>query len=86
MGLDVHTIGGVIAAGQRLLDVVPLNDKLVVQATIDPLDIDQVAEGLPATVWLSAVNRRTQKGIEGRVRTVSAAASLADQLAALDGP
>ena len=72
VGLDGHTSGGVIAAGQRLLDVVPLNDKLVVQATIDPLDIDQVAEGLPATVWLSAVNRRTQKGIEGRVRTVSA--------------
>lgn len=72
VGLNVHTVGGVIAAGQPLLDVVPLNDKLVVQATIDPLDIDQVAVGLPATVWLSALNRRTQEGIEGTVRTVSA--------------
>ena len=42
------------------------------QATIDPLDIDQVAVGLPATIWLSALNRRTQTGIEGTVRTVSA--------------
>lgn len=72
VGLNVHTIGGVIAAGQPLLDVVPLNDKLVVQATIDPLDIDQVSVGLPATIWLSALNRRTQTGIEGTVRTVSA--------------
>jgi HlyD family type I secretion membrane fusion protein len=72
VGLNVHTVGGVIAAGQPLLDVVPLNDKLVVQATIDPLDIDQVAVGLPATIWLSALNRRTQTGIEGTVRTVSA--------------
>ena len=72
VGLNVHTVGGVIAAGQPLLDVVPLNDKLVVQATIDPLDIDQVTEGLPATIWLSALNRRTQTGIEGRVKTVSA--------------
>ncbi|MDQ1901618.1 HlyD family type I secretion periplasmic adaptor subunit [Paracoccus sp. WLY502] len=72
VGLGVHTVGGVIGAGQPLLDVVPLNDKLVVQATIDPLDIDQVTEGLPATIWLSALNRRTQTGIEGRVQTVSA--------------
>jgi epimerase transport system membrane fusion protein len=72
VGLAVHTVGGVIAAGQPLLDVVPLNDKLVVRATIDPLDIDQVTEGLPATIWLSALNRRTQTGIEGRVQTVSA--------------
>jgi HlyD family type I secretion membrane fusion protein len=72
VGLDVHTAGGVISAGQPLLDVVPINDKLVIQATVNPLDIDQVEVGLPATVWLSAVNRRTQSAIEGEVRTVSA--------------
>lgn len=72
VGLGVHTVGGVIGAGQPLLDVVPVNDKLVIQATVDPLDIDKVEVGLPATVWLSAVNRRTQSAIEGEVRTVSA--------------
>ena len=72
VGLQVHTIGGVIAAGQPLLDVVPTNDKLVIQANINPLDIDQVKVGLKATVWLSAINRRTQSAIEGEVRTVSA--------------
>lgn len=71
-GLDVHTEGGVITAGQPLLDVVPVSDKLVVQATVDPLDIDQVAAGLPAQIWLSALNRRSQTPIDGTVTTVSA--------------
>lgn len=70
-GLSVHTVGGVIAAGQPLMDVVPVSDKLVVQATIDPLDIDQVTQGLPAQVWLSALNRRSHAPLEGIVATVS---------------
>lgn len=72
VNLAVSTIGGVVSPGQPLLDIVPTGDKLVVRATIDPLDIDQVSVGLPATVWLSALNRRSQNGIEGRVKTISA--------------
>ena len=71
-GLNVHTVGGVIDTGQPLLDIVPISDKLVVQATIDPLDIDQVTEGLFAQVWLTALNRRSEAPIEGLVTTVSA--------------
>lgn len=72
VGLQVHTVGGVIAAGQPLLDVVPVNDKLVIDTMVNPLDIDQIEVGLPAAVWLSAVNRRTQSALQGTVRTVSA--------------
>lgn len=72
VGLDVHTLGGVIAAGQRLLDIVPSFEKLVVQASIDPRDIDQVHVGLPAHVKLTALNRRNQTPIAGEVNTVSA--------------
>lgn len=72
VGLDVHTLGGVIAAGQRLLDIVPSHEKLVVQASIDPRDIDQVHVGLPAHVKLTALNRRNQTPIDGEVNTVSA--------------
>ncbi|MFS4438923.1 HlyD family type I secretion periplasmic adaptor subunit [Paracoccaceae bacterium GXU_MW_L88] len=72
VNLAVHTVGGVVAPGQQLLEIVPSNDKLVIQATIDPLDIDQVSVGLPATVWLSAMNRRNQTGIDGTVQTISA--------------
>lgn len=71
-GLQIHTVGGVIAAGQTLMEIVPVSDKLVVQATIDPLDIDQVSQGQEAQVWLSALNRRSQTPIEGVVQTVSA--------------
>jgi HlyD family type I secretion membrane fusion protein len=72
VGLKVHTIGGVIAEGEPLLDIVPSDDELVVRASIDPLDVDQVEPGLPATVRLSALNRRTETVIEGELTTVSA--------------
>jgi HlyD family type I secretion membrane fusion protein len=70
--MKVNTISGVIAAGQPLIDIVPKNDKLVVQASIDALDIDQVQVGLPATVWLWAANRRNRAAIEGKLKIVSA--------------
>jgi HlyD family type I secretion membrane fusion protein len=70
--MKVNTISGVIAAGQPLIDIVPKNDKLVVQASIDALDIDQVQVGLPATVWLWATNRRNRAAIEGKLKVVSA--------------
>lgn len=72
VGLEVYTLGGVVAAGQRLLDIVPSHEKLVVQASINPRDIDQVRVGLPAHVKLTALNRRSQTPIEGEVNTVSA--------------
>jgi HlyD family type I secretion membrane fusion protein len=72
VGLKVHTVGGVISAGQALLDIVPSNDKLVVWASIDPQDIDEVRAGLPATIWLWALNRRYQASLEGQLQTVSA--------------
>ncbi|MCZ0960676.1 HlyD family type I secretion periplasmic adaptor subunit [Paracoccus benzoatiresistens] len=71
-GLQVHTIGGVISPGQTLMEIVPVSDKLVVQATIDPMDIDQVRPDMSAQVWLAALNRRTEAPFEGRVTTVSA--------------
>ena len=66
------SIGGVVAAGQTLMEIVPVSDKLVVQASIDPLDIDQVRANMSAQVWLSALNRRTDTPFEGRITTVSA--------------
>ena len=72
VGLKVHTVGGVIAEGEPLLDIVPSDDELVVRASIDPLDIDEVHVDLPATVRLLALNRRTETVLEGEVKTVSA--------------
>lgn len=70
--VKVHTIGGVIGAGEPLIDIVPNNDKLVLQVSIDALDIDQVKAGLPATIWLWAINRRSHAIMDGRLQVVSA--------------
>jgi membrane fusion protein, epimerase transport system len=72
VGLRVHTQGGVVTAGQPLLDIVPSGEQLVVQAWIDPSDIDEVREGLPAQVRLIALNRRYHTPVPGSVRHVSA--------------
>lgn len=72
VGLDVHTLGGVIAPGQPLMDIVPEEDELVVEAQIAPQDIDKIAGGLAAVVRLSAFNLRTTPELNGTVFTVSA--------------
>ncbi len=72
VGLKVHTHGGVIAPGQALLDVIPVSDNLIVQASIDPRDIDEMQVGLPATVEIMSFNRRTRVPIDGKVQSVSA--------------
>ena len=72
VGLQVHTIGGVVTAGEPLLNVVPSDEELVVEASVDPRDIEQVHAGLPANIALTAFNRRVRAPVEGMVRTVSA--------------
>lgn len=72
VGLNVHTVGGVIQPGEKLLDIVPTGDKLVVEAMVNPQDIDNVQVGLKAMVRLSAYKQRRIRPVEGNVVTVSA--------------
>nr|WP_067292508.1 HlyD family type I secretion periplasmic adaptor subunit [Marinobacterium profundum] len=72
VGSGVHTIGGVISPGQTLLQLVPVNDKLIVEARINPQDIDKVRTGLPAGIKLTAFNQRTTPELAGELRYVSA--------------
>ncbi len=72
VGLNVHTEAGVIGPGQRLLEIVPKNDTLVVEAEVNPNDIDVVRVGLRAQVRLTAFKQRTTPLLEGRVTRVSA--------------
>ncbi len=72
VNLQVHTRNGVIAAGQPLLEVVPSSDELVVEAMIDPEDIDEVKAGLQAHVELTSINRRRRTPLNGEVSHVSA--------------
>jgi len=66
------TPGGVIGPGQPLMDIVPVDDPLIVEARVRPEDIDVVHPGLPAQVHLSAFKRTTTPLIGGEVTYVSA--------------
>jgi HlyD family secretion protein len=70
--LAVHTVGGVIQAGEPVMLIVPVSDDLTVEVRIAPQDIDQVAAGQAATVRLSAFNLRTTPELKGILVEVSA--------------
>jgi HlyD family type I secretion membrane fusion protein len=71
-GLKYHTIGGVITPGAAIMDIVPQDDHLIIEAQIRPQDIDVVHEGLPAKVMLTAFKSRFVPRLEGKVIQVSA--------------
>lgn len=72
VNLRFKTRGGVIQPGEPILDIVPAEDDLLIDARISPTDIDVVHAGLPAQVHLSAYAQRTMPRIDGTVRSVSA--------------
>lgn len=72
VGLQKHTISGVISPGQPVLDIVPNNAKYVIEARISPLDIDVVHPGLRAKIQFTAFKQRNTPSIEGEVTIVSA--------------
>jgi HlyD family type I secretion membrane fusion protein len=72
VSLGVHTVGGVIAPGERLLDIVPRDERLVIEARVEPKDIDVVEPGLTAQVRLTAFSQRNTLPVMGRVLTISA--------------
>jgi epimerase transport system membrane fusion protein len=71
VGLAVHTVGGVVTPGGRLLDIVPQDEQLIVEARVAPTDADRVSPGLEAQLRFSAFNVRTTPTVPGHVLTVS---------------
>ena len=69
--LDVHTVGGVISAGQPIMLIVPAADKLIVEAKVQPQDIDQIRVGQLAVMRFTNFNSRTTPEINGEVSVVS---------------
>ncbi|MCK5354158.1 MAG: HlyD family type I secretion periplasmic adaptor subunit, partial [Methyloprofundus sp.] len=59
LGLAVHTLGAVISPGGKILDIIPQNEKLIVEARLSPMDIDRVSIGQAAEVRFSAFKSRT---------------------------
>jgi membrane fusion protein, type I secretion system len=67
-----HTVGGVVAPGTPVLEFVPRDDKLIVEARLKPEDIGFVHVGMPAEVRVHAYNQRRLPLILGKVTYVSA--------------
>jgi HlyD family secretion protein len=72
VGLQVFTVGGVVAPGQKLMDVVPDGRELVIQAQLQPTDADDAYPGQKAQIRFLSVHNRTLPLFTGTVRTVSA--------------
>jgi HlyD family secretion protein len=70
--LSVHTIGGVISTGEVLMLIVPDKESLIVDARLNPKDIDQVYLGQPVMLRFSALNQRTTPEIAGTLSEISA--------------
>ena len=68
---NVHTVGGVITAGDTLMLIVPQTDDLQVEAKVNPQDIDKLQVGQQTLLRLSAFNQRTTPELNGLVSRVS---------------
>lgn len=71
VALRHHTLGGVVQAGEPILDIVPNHDQHIIELRINPNDVDVIFPGQRARVRLAALNARTSPMIEGTVITVS---------------
>ena len=69
--LAVHTIGGVINAGEPVMLIVP-KERLIIEVKVAPNDIDQIRIGQSAILRLSAFNQRTTPELNGEVDRISA--------------
>ena len=70
--IKVTTMGGVIAPGQDIMEIVPFEDRLLVEARIRPADVAFLRPGQPATVKLSAYDYSIYGGLRGRLEQISA--------------
>jgi HlyD family type I secretion membrane fusion protein len=74
--LRFFTIGAVVRPGEPILDVVPLNEALVVEAQVNPADIENVGAGLRAEVRFVGMRRRVVPVLLGEVSYVAADVSV----------
>lgn len=76
--LRYHTQGGVIEAGKNIMEILPIQEELIIEARVRPQDIDSVKHGQHAMVRLTALNQRITPMVSGDVIYLSAD-TLADE-------
>lgn len=71
-GLTVFTQGGVVSAGDKLMDIVPLDQPLMVEGRLPVQEVDKIHSGQPVELEFAAFNRASTPKLPGTVKTVSA--------------
>ena len=71
VGLTAQTVGGVIQAGQKLMDVVPNGAPLMLEVRVPPHMIDRVKAGLPVDVRFASFAHAPQLVVQGEVQSLS---------------
>ena len=70
--MSIHTIGGVIGPADTILQIIPKNDSMIIEAKIHTTDVDQVHIGQETSVHLSAFDARTTPNLKAKVNKISA--------------
>ena len=69
--IKINTVGGVVQPGQDIMEIVPLEEQLLVEARIRPHEVAFLRPGLPATVKISAYDYAIYGGLQGRIELIS---------------
>lgn len=71
VGLATQTVGGVVQAGQKLMDIVPKGAELTLEARVAPHMIDRVKAGMPVDVRFTSFANSPQLVVQGKVDSIS---------------
>ncbi|WVD68565.1 HlyD family efflux transporter periplasmic adaptor subunit [Orbus wheelerorum] len=69
--IEISTIGGVIPPGGKLMEIIPVDERLQIEARISPRDIAYIRDGLPAIVKITAFDYSIYGALNGVVETIS---------------
>ena len=72
VNMKAHTLGGIIAPSEVILEVVPTGQKLLINAYVEPKDRDIIRPGQLAEVRFTAFSQRALRPIKGKVNVISA--------------
>lgn len=72
MNIKYHTIGAVVPPGGEIMNIVPQDEEMIIEAKIKPQDIDNVAIGMKSKIQLTAYKGKKVPKINGKVINVSA--------------
>ena len=78
-GSNIHTVGGVIEAGQVVMNIIPQDFKFVIEARIETQFVDNLYAGQPARIRFTSFNQRQTPELQGEVQDISASTFMEEQ-------